>query len=365
MEKKLRIAVWNDITHQPYLKSLYTNLKKCKGVKVETLMPSSQLSIISVSLKADIVHLHWIEYFMLSYTYGLLASVIKFFSFLTFVIILKIFRKRIVITLHNVQPHEIISQTLIKTGFRLSLKMADAIIVHNHFSKKAICRLYKICGKAAQKVIVIPHGNFIGFYENKVSKSKAREILKIDKDKFVLLYLGRIRKYKGIELLLEAFKKAITVENNIFLMICGNPDEISLVKKLNTVKNEIKYNIFIHPKYIPEGDLQIYMNAADVGILPYTQVTTSGSVLLFSSFRKPVIVPNISVIKEAIGNSAIYFKKGDINSLTEAILLAKQMKGNGVLNKIADAVYNKVLSKYSWQKIAEDTLALYLSLLSK
>ena len=166
--------------------------------------------------------------------------------------------------------------------------------VHNHYTGKIVEQRYK----RKTGIYVIPHGNYIGYYANNVSKSKARRRLGLNNENFVYLFLGLIRPYKGIEDLIDTFLKLSNT--NTRLLIAGRVfGIINYESKLKeSTKGNCRIKLFLD--FIPDEDIQVFLNACDVFVLPYKDITTSGAALLGMSFGKPIIAPNISFFREVL-----------------------------------------------------------------
>lgn len=336
-------------TH-PYLQQLYSKVASM-GVTINAA--KSRLDFSKKSIKTNIIHLHWIEYFLRRRNFPL--TVLEATGFILGLLFLKLVRKKMVITLHNVKPHESLYPRLEHFGFKFCLKLANAVIVHNEYAKKEALALYKITDA---KVDVIPHGNFVSYYPNVISKEKARDLLNISRNKFVLLYLGIIRPYKGLDDLISALDGILTKQKDIVAVICGRVQDKNLEATLLQFSAKFDGHCIAKLEYIPDDEVQIFMNAADVGILPYKDITTSGALMLFMSFQKPVIVPDLEPIREMLGENGIYFKAGDVKSLRTAILNSRQMN----LSNISRRVYAKAL-EFNWDDIAMKTVAVYKNII--
>ena len=121
----------------------------------------------------------------------------------------------------------------------------------------------------------------------------------IPKNKKILLFFGFIRKYKGLDLLLEALK---LLGNDYHLIICGEVygsfDEYqSIIDKLN-LKNQIS----LFNRYISDQEVTDFFSASDVCVLPYRSATQSGIVGISYHFNLPVIASNVGSLKEMIAD---------------------------------------------------------------
>jgi len=349
----------------PYSRLLYRNVAKC-GVDVylRRLHHGGFLDLVLKALQGRrgirIVHLHLIEFCFRSHSV-LGASMMAYNFVLKLVFLRFIMRLRIVITLHNAVPHERLYPKIEHVVFALALRLSDRIIVHNNYSRKLAERIYKVC---AQKMSLIPHGNFLDYYSDTTksrSRAEARKKLGIPMHKFVLLFFGRIRHYKGVQLLLQAFKKAVDRNPNLFLVIAGKPWDLRLERELREFQRHFPANCLIEMGYVPDSEVQAFMNAADVGILPYHIITTPGSLLLFMSFGKPTIAPRLPPIEELVSNDfCILYEKNDPDSLVEAILTIATTHGS--LSTMGKKALERAKA-YDWMKAAHMTSSLYSDLL--
>jgi glycosyltransferase involved in cell wall biosynthesis len=301
--------------------------------------------------ETGIIHLHWIEYLFISRKYKWLTP-LKSFLYISFLVFVKyILRKIIVITLHNLVPHESQYPTLEHRMFTLTLKLADGVIAHNTYSKKMACRMYNT---DENKIRVIPHGNFSSYYTNNIPKQKARDILKIPENKFVILLFGLIRPYKGIEELLDILETLLVDEKDLFIVVGGKCEDAIIAKRLKEFSNKFAQSSLVRTVLIPNEDVQTLINASDVGVLPYRDITTSGVLLLYMSLRKPIIVADLEPMKELLQGSGIYYKYGDSEDLAKVILQTK----NGTYNlEILSQEVFQISQKYQWDDIADKTVS--------
>ncbi|MEM2183618.1 MAG: glycosyltransferase [Candidatus Bathyarchaeia archaeon] len=355
MSPEIKVLVPLKRENTPYLKLLYTHVEKC-GVKVLHSRSLWSVDFLKKCLLVQIIHFHWIEYLIRHR--NILLSLTKFLLATLLLLLFKLGRKRIVITVHNIRPHETLYPKLEALWFKIILFSADKIIVHNKYSYMLLREIY---GKSlTNKVQIIPHGAFIGYYPNEISQDEARKMLYIPNNAFVILFFGAIRDYKGIDDLLVVSKDLLSEQKNLFLIICGKVQSERLHKMLLNFHRNFREKCIIKPQYIPDNEVQIYMNAADIGILPYKEITTSGAVLLFQSFAKTVIIPDLPPIKETLGEYGIYFRRGDKEDMKKSIIKALLL-GREQLRALGRRAFEKSL-ELDWNNIAYLTSKLYYSL---
>ncbi|MEP0862739.1 MAG: glycosyltransferase [Ignavibacterium sp.] len=122
----------------------------------------------------------------------------------------------------------------------------------------------------------------------------------IAEDEKVLLFFGYIRKYKGLDILLEALKILKSESQKIKLIVAGefyDDKEFysDLIKKYDLEKYLIMQN-----EYIPNEKVKEYFLVSDAVVLPYRSATQSGILNLAYGFRKPVIVTKVGGLAEFV-----------------------------------------------------------------
>lgn len=255
---------------------------------------------------------------------------------------------RIVCIADNIIPHE--KRPGDKELTKYLINSCDAFIV---MSKIVLNDLQKITSKPAS---LIPHPLYDQFGE-KVMKSIAREHLQLPADDNLLLFFGLIRKYKGLDLLLEAMTDPRIQQQKIKLIIAGEfyTDE-SIYKEL-IERNKLQQFLFLHTLYIPDEQVKYYFCASDAVVLPYRDATQSGIAPIAYHFERPMIATNVGGLPDTIENGKTgLLCSPDPVSIADAIL-AFYNDGEGQF-----APYIKEERKrYSWQKMAEEILRIGLS----
>ena len=296
-----------------------------------------------------IFHLHWSYSFVLPIkgTFWCLVSTIYYFWML---LLIRLLGYKLIWTVHNVLPHNqlFINDLLAR---RFLSRIASIKIVHSKYTIEEMSSL----GLDINNVRVIPIGNYIGVYKNNINKAKARKLLNLGKNDFVFLYFGRIDSYKGVENLLKIFSKLN--HSKIKLVIAGKCTNPRLQKILSFYKSFP--NIIINDQFIPDKDIQLYFNAADIAVYPFEKVTTSSAVMLSLSFGIPVIYPNFGNLKDLPENVGYSYEPDDPNGLKKCLSKAIEKKENLKILSSNAFIYSKRLS---WDKISAETVKVYSEL---
>jgi len=257
-------------------------------------------------------------------------------------------RKRIVYTLHNLTQHEGRHGRLNRWANRLLFAWADAIHVHDESVAEAVAPLLRNAGK----VFIIPHGNYVGCYPDQVTRDEARRQLGLDQDRYVYLTLGGLRPYKGIEELIAAFRA--TEGDDVRLVIAGHPHEPAYAEEIRE-RIAGDERIMAYLAHVPDEQVQVYMRAADVCVLPYRRVTTSGAAILALSFHLPIIAPAIGPFPTLIKDTAgIAYGASDADGLRIALEQARRID-----RETAGESIDRYLAGITWEKVGEQHAAMY------
>ena len=279
-------------------------------------------------------------------------------SEILFYLLLNVLGVKLVYTAHNILPHELKKIDYILTY--LVIKSSRRIIVHSNYIKDKISSIFNI---DPDKIRVIPHGNF-DFYlpDGGMDKCEARKKLGLAESANIILFFGFIREYKGLDLLLEAFEIAARKDEELVLLIAGEPSSRALLNKYEGIikQSAVMERIISHFNYVPSNEVAEYLIASDAVILPYKNIDHSGIVHLAYSFNKPVIATKVGDFEESIdqGKSGYIIKNNNAVSLADTInsLCLCREKLEDMANYIS--VLNN--SRFSWDRIAIKTMELYV-----
>lgn len=133
-----------------------------------------------------------------------------------------------------------------------------------------------------------------------ISKAEARKKLNIPVDEKVILFFGFIRKYKGLDLLLEAMSVHMSDLHNTSLLIAGEfYDPKSGYDELID-QFQLSNHIRMHSDFIPDEEVKYYFCACDLVVQPYRSASQSGVTPLAYYFEKPMIVTNVGALPRLV-----------------------------------------------------------------
>ena len=204
---------------------------------------------------------------------------------------------RIVAITDNVIPHE---KRPGDTPFtRYFLKACDGFIA---MSDKVMKDLRQF--EATKPAKIVSHPLYDNFGDP-ISKAEARRKLGLKEDEKIALFFGFIRKYKGLDLLLEAMQELKKDPRNIKLMVAGEFYEDE--KEYNELigKLGIADSLIMRTQFIPDSEVKYYLCAADVVVQPYRNATQSGVTPLAYHFEVPMVVTNVGGLPSLVPHDKV------------------------------------------------------------
>jgi len=265
------------------------------------------------------------------------------------------------LTIHDVYTIE--SMYIDPAAIELLYTLGDSFIVGNESEKN---KLQFYFNKKENDIMVVPHGPYTLFNKGNYTEESAKKELGLTGKK-VILFFGQIRPNKGLKYLIKALPIVLEKEKNTILYI--STDLHLSTPELNEYlirveKSGASKNIMMIKDYIPSNEVEKVFKAADLVVLPYTQVSQSGVLNLAFAFKKPVIVSNVFSEASIInGKMGYVFPSGDYKSLASTIMKIFSMKDLGKSMGIVG--YKQSISKTSWKNAAKLTLGAYHKALSK
>lgn len=198
---------------------------------------------------------------------------------------------KIVTLIHNAVPHE--PRFFDKPLARLLFKQSDGFVVLSENVKKDVLSL-----RPDARILLNPHPLYDHFGE-KTDKRAARKSLGMEENKKTLLFFGLIRDYKGLDLLIDAFR---TLDDSYQLCIAGECYG-SFDKYAGQIAASPRRQS-IHPfiRYINDQEIPLLFSAADCLVLPYRSATQSGVVSVAYHFDLPMISTNVGNFADSIGS---------------------------------------------------------------
>jgi D-inositol-3-phosphate glycosyltransferase len=200
-------------------------------------------------------------------------------------------RFRITALVDNIIPHEKrIGDAVFARWF---VRSCDDFVVMSHSVGEEINSF--VAGHQNPSIRFAAHPIY-DIYGKVMDKLEARRILKIDEQAQVVLFFGFIRKYKGLDLLLEALNHT----PGIVAIIAGECYEdwdhyAQIIEKYN-----LSSRLVLHKDFIPADQVRVFFSAADLVVQPYRTATQSGISQIAYHFEKPMIVTRVGGLPEIV-----------------------------------------------------------------
>ena len=221
-------------------------------------------------------------------------------------LLFRILAGRYVLTVHNLLPHDLHTDWN-KQLFRMVYRLPHLLVAHTEKMKQGLVQTF---GVRPDRVVVMRHGLNDIVPDHGLTRAECRTRLGLPVDASVLLFFGRIRPYKGVETLLEAFGE---ITGNSFLVIAGAPENASYGRRIEQLvrAHPHRERIVYHARFIENAELASYFRAADALVMPYRHIDQSGVLFLAFRFGLPVIAFDVGALGEYIQNDRGVLVRGE------------------------------------------------------
>lgn len=253
---------------------------------------------------------------------------------------------KIICIADNVIPHE--KRVGDKAFTRYFLKSCDAFITMSEKVMGDLRIFQKI--KPAKLVSHPLYDNFGAI----ISKSEARKHLSLPENEKIILFFGFIRKYKGLDLLLEAMTDEQIKKSGIKLLVSGEFYEDQKPYNEQIERLGIKDQLILKTDFIPDSEVKYYLCAADAVIQPYRNATQSGVTPLAYHFEKPMVVTNVGGLPTLVPDEKVgLVVEPDPQAIANGILKFYQLGENYFIPHLRNEK-----QKYSWKNLASSVFEL-------
>jgi len=340
----------------PYQELLYSNLTNC-NVGSSNIDEAIEY-LTENNITPCVFHVHWQNVVTASaknsYEHRKFAN--EFISKLNY---FKELGGKVFWTIHNKLPHDIKFKSSEIEYHESMAETADIILLHDESSINIVTKEYLL---NKDKINIIQHGNYIDSYPNFIKSKESRSILHINQDDIVFGFVGQLRPYKGLNDFIEASVKLVNMPN-VSALIAGKPVWPITKGKIER-RCELYDDIKVYEGFVPDEELQVYLNSSDFIVLPYKDILTSGSVILAASFGKPIVVPDIPAFESIKNEDFIFtyslddkqslyllltklsqYKKSTISELGKSALkFAMYLDWNRISKELSDLIQSNVNS---------------------
>lgn len=267
---------------------------------------------------------------------------------------------RVVYTAHDLLPLNAFGDAPSKQRRRYSTlyQQVDALICHTQSSKT---RLIKEFDVSESKIWHIPHGPL-----SPVQSSASCEEVDIEElvpeaaERPTVVLFGVLRPYKGYEFLLETWPKVVDELEEAHLVIVGRADSEAQSEIESLVERErIGTSVTRIYRYVSDSELMAIINAADILVYPYRDITQSGALFTGMGEGKAIVATDVGGLGETLrdGDTGRLVDYGDHDQLASALVdLLRNPERRAELGRAARRDVN---TRLSWEEIATQTVDCY------
>lgn len=315
----------------------------------------SRIMRYAVAGKPKVLHILW-------------NNKLEYFDRTGLMLYLKLLGKKVVLTAHNVNAGRRDGKDSWLNRFTLKTQygMADHIFVHTEAMKAELLNEF---GVRERSVTVIPYGINNAVPDTALTPGEAKRKLGIGNDERTILFYGALKQYKGVEYLVAAFLQLASKQASYRLIIAGERKK-GHEKYWDDIHDAIhrdpnRARVIEKIEFISDEETELYFKAADVAVLPYTEIFQSGILFLAYSFGLPVIVSAVGSFADDIieGRTGLVCRPRDAGDLARAI---EQYFASDLFQDLhtrRQEIRDYANSRHSWEVVGDLTRKVYVGLL--
>lgn len=242
---------------------------------------------------------------------------------------------------HNVRPFSASGEFGKSRLYDRVYERFDTIFVHYATNVAEFARAFP---KHAHKVVPIVHGNEEIFRELAGPPRDLRRELGLTGP--VVLFFGTLSRYKGLDLLLDAFRDV----PGATLVVAGHPHD---VHDLGAAR------VRLVPRYIDSEDVQSWMQLADVIVFPYREIFQSGALHVAQTFGVPIVATRVGAMAEVVKDreTGLLVEPNDRAALAAAI--NELLRDRALARRLGENAARDAAENYSWRGVARTILDAY------
>jgi glycosyltransferase involved in cell wall biosynthesis len=277
--------------------------------------------------------------------------------------------KKVVLTAHNINAakRDANDSLLNRLTLEAQYRLAEHVFVHTEKMKEELLQDFGVAEHAAS---VIPFGINNSVPDTDITPAEAKRRLGLGDGEKAILFFGSIRPYKGLEYLVAAFGELSSRHPDYRLIIAGERKKGSegyLDDILESTRHERWQDKVIQKiEFIPDEETEVYFKAADVLVLPYTQVFQSGVLFLAYSFGLPVIATDVGSLSDDVvkGETGFVCRPADPQAMAAAIEAYFVSDLYKTLEQRRPEIRKAANAQNSWEIVADRTCSVYAQLLA-
>lgn len=257
----------------------------------------------------------------------------------------------VLLTVHDTMPYLGSPTSSFQTlGWTGALNSADHLIVHLSASKRILVE----AGIPEEKIAVISHGVM------KFRGDGASRPAYVPRDRLIVLLLGHVKPYKGVDTLLNALAiMEPAVRRELCLVVAGKHAAGMRSTEDVAARMSLQDCVVVQDRFLPEEEMDALLRAADIVVFPYKMIDASGVFFSVAAYGKAVIATNVGVFSEVIkpNHNGLLITPGDSEALMKG--LTELVVNRSRIEELAGNLVVTAKKSLSWQDIGARTGGVY------
>ena len=266
-----------------YQNMLYSESRKANWIIKALETP------FDVSPEVDAVHIHW-QNAIWGHSHLERSELMNsdFVSLFSFKNDLPRKRRSTIWTVHNLAPHDSMEMD---SELALMRKMNEESDVIHFLTHESVAEIKKFIPVDERKIIVEPPCSYLGFLPNKLNSEAMRQRYGIAKESLIIGFVGQIRPYKNVQLLIDAFLELYEEFHNLVLIVAGLNQDPIVDSSMRELSQQFDYIHYID-RFLTPIEFAELSSLIQIACYPYTSILNSGSLFSSLSFGHHIVLPN-------------------------------------------------------------------------
>jgi D-inositol-3-phosphate glycosyltransferase len=259
-------------------------------------------------------------------------------------------------------PHEALPYSGSRRNARFRRRMfagADALVALSEANRTELAELARV---PISRVTLTPLGHlndYRGEHAN-IDSAKARALLGLEDHAPTVLFLGEMRRVKGLEYLLRAMPDVLRAIPRARLVIAGRPYRFDSSGPENLIESlGVRHAVTTRWGFVPKSDLGLYLRASDVVALPYLAASQSAACFTAYAYSRAVVASCVGGLVEQVqdGITGLLVPPADVGALAEALI--RVLREPGTSRAMGKAAHDWASRERDWGPVAREHIRVY------